>query len=70
MVMDCVVTHPVAASYVHVASQLAGFAAAKAETKTIKCQAFELIGDGAGYEFLTLAGESYERQPRSSLTLV
>ena len=61
IVLDCVVTHPAAASYVRGASRQAGFAAAKAETS--KCLAFELFGDGAAmnYEFLLLAGESFGR---------
>ena len=41
-------THPAAASYARGASQLTRFAAAKAETS--KRRAFELFGDGAGYE--------------------
>ena len=69
VVLDCVVTHPAAASCARGASRQAGFAAAKAETS--KCHAFEL-GDGAGYEFLPLAGESFGRlgkmQPVSSVT--
>ena len=47
VVLDCVVTHPAAASYAHGAQRQAGFAAAKAETN--KHHVFELIGDGAGY---------------------
>ena len=46
IVLDCVVTHACAASYAQGVSQLAGFAAAKIETKT-HC-AFKLFGDGAG----------------------
>ena len=57
--MDRVITHPAAASYARGASRQAGFAAAKAETN--KRRAFELFGDGAGYEFLLLAGESFGR---------
>ena len=53
------VTHPAAASYVQGASQLAGFSAAKAERVSIAL--FKLFGDGAGYEFLLLAGESFGR---------
>ena len=45
-----VVTHPAAKSLVQVASQLAGLAAAKAETNTpLTCK---LSGDYADYEFL------------------
>ena len=47
-VLDCVVTHPAAALYAQGTSRQAGFAAAKAETS--KRRAFELFGDGAGYE--------------------
>ena len=57
VVLDCVITHPAAASYTRSASQQAGYAAAKAETN--KRRAFEIFGDGAGYEFSPLAGESY-----------
>ena len=59
VVLDCVITHPAAASYARGASQQAGFAAAKAEAN--KRRAFEIFGDGAGYEFLPLAGESFGR---------
>ena len=57
--MDCVITHPAAASYARGASQQAGFAAAKAETR--KRRTFELFYDGPGYEFLQLASESFGR---------
>ena len=53
-VLDCAVTHTAAAFY---ASQEAGYVAAIAETR--KCQAFERFGDGADYEFLPLAVESF-----------
>ena len=59
VVLDCVVTHSAAASYARGASRQAGFAAAKAETS--KRRAFELFGDGAGYDFLPLAGDSIGR---------
>ena len=58
----CVVTHLVGALYILGASQLAGFAAVKAENHTRR--AFELFGDGAGYAFLPLAGESFGRLGR------
>jgi hypothetical protein len=58
-VLDCVVTHPAAATYAQRASQEAGSAAALAETR--KRQAFERFGDGAGYEFVPLAVESFGR---------
>ena len=57
--LDCVITHPAAASYARGASRQAGFAAATAETN--KRRAFEVFGDSAGYEFLPLAGESFGR---------
>ena len=53
-VLDCVITHPAAASYARGDLRQAGFAAAKAETS--KHRAFELLGDGAGYKLLPLAG--------------
>ena len=55
VVLDCVVTHPAASSYAQGASREAGFEAAKAETS--KRRAFELFGNGTGFEFLPLAGE-------------
>ena len=54
--LDCVVTHPAAASYARGASQLAGFVAAKAEIS--ECRTFEFFSNGAGYKFVPLAGES------------
>ena len=59
VVLDCVVKYPAAASHIQGVSQLAGFVAAKAETD--KRHAFELFGDGSGYEFLPLAGKSFGR---------
>ena len=59
IVLNCVVTHPAAALYVQGTSQLARFAASKAETH--QRRAFELFGDGASYEFLLLADDSFER---------
>ena len=41
------------------ASQLAGFVAAKSKANTRL--RFELFGDGADYDFLPLAGESFGR---------
>ena len=59
VVLNCVVTHPAAASYARGASQKAGFSAAKAETS--KRGAFKFFGDGVGHEFLPLADESFRR---------
>ena len=58
-VLDCVVTHPAAASYVRDAAQAPGSAAAKAETR--KRRAFEEFGEGSAFEFIPLAVESYGR---------
>ena len=57
IVLDGVVTHPAAAFYIQGASQLARFAAAKAETKR-HC-AFRPFRVGASYEFLPLAAQSH-----------
>ena len=64
VVFGCVFTHPAAASYLQAASNLARFAAAKAETS--KRRAFELFGDGVGYEFVLLAGESFGRSGKEA----
>ena len=58
-VLDCVVTHPAGSSYLPNASQTAGFAAARAEQ--LKHTDFEQFGQGAGYEFVPVAIESYRR---------
>ena len=58
-VMDCVVTHPVAASFVRDAAEVAGSAAAKAELR--KQRAFEEFGEGSAYDFIPLAVESFGR---------
>ena len=57
VVLDCEVTHPAAALYVHGESQLARFAAAKAGID--KFCGFEAFGDGANCEFLPLSGECF-----------
>ena len=59
VILDCAVTHPAAALYVQCASQHAALAVKKAGTH--KCRAFDLLGDGAGYGLLLLAGESFRR---------
>ena len=58
-ILDCVVTHPAAASFVREAAQTAGSAAAKAETR--KRRAFQVFGEGSAYEFVPLAVESFGR---------
>jgi hypothetical protein len=58
-VMDCVVTHPAAASFVHDAAEVAGSAAAKAELR--KQRAFDEFGEGSAYDFIPLAVESFGR---------
>ena len=57
--MDCLVTHPAAASYAAGASQLAGFAAAKVETN--KRRACKVFTDGGSYEFFLLADKCFGR---------
>jgi hypothetical protein len=59
IVLDCVVTHPAAASYVRRAASTTGSAAAAAEHR--KKQAFQEFGQGSAYEFIPLAVESYGR---------
>ena len=68
VVLHCVVKHQAAASYVQGASQLAGFAAAEAETN--KRHAFEVFGAGAGYEFLPLADKCFGRLGRELARLL
>ena len=58
-VLDCVVKHPTAASYVSAASKTPGATAALAEQQ--KRTDFEKFGDGAGFAFVPLASESYGR---------
>ena len=58
-VLDCVITHPAAVSYVQEASRTDGAAAKRAEgRKTRQIQAF---GAGSSFEFVPLACESYGR---------
>ena len=59
VVLDCVVTHPAAATYARAASRTPGSAALRAEHS--KRQEFQQFGDGAGYEFVPLAMESFGR---------
>ena len=59
VVLDCVVTHPTAASYVEKASRETGWAAARAERE--KKQKFNAFGQGAAFDFCPLAVESYGR---------
>ena len=59
VVLDCVVTHPTAASYVERAARETGWAAARAEQK--KIQKFDAFGQGAAFDFCPLAVESYGR---------
>jgi hypothetical protein len=58
-ILDCVVTHPAAASYVRDAAESGGSAAAKAEAR--KRADFRDIGEGSAYGFVPLAVESYGR---------
>ena len=59
VVLDCVVTHPTAASYVERAARETGWAAARAERE--KIQKFNAFGQGAAFDFCPLAVESYGR---------
>ena len=59
VVLDCVITHPAAASYVVEASRTTGSAARRAERR--KQQNFEAFGNGSAFEFVPLAVESYGR---------
>ena len=67
-ILDCVVTHPVASSYVRDAAQAAGSAAAKAETR--KRRALDEIGEGSAFEFIPLAVESYGRMGSAASRLL
>jgi hypothetical protein len=58
-ILDCVVTHPAAASYVCDAAEAGGSAAAKAEAR--KRAEFQEVGEGSAYDFVPLAVESYGR---------
>ena len=62
--LDCVVTHPIAPSYLACASQTAGYAAERMERK--KRSEFERFGSGAGYDFVPLAMESHGRLGREA----
>lgn len=59
VVLDCVVTHPAAASYVMDAAVTPGSAAEKAERR--KQRSFQEFGEGSAYDFVPLAIESYGR---------
>jgi hypothetical protein len=56
-VLDCVVTHPAAASYVEDAAVTTGSAAAKAEAR--KRRDFRVLAAGSAYDFVPLSVESY-----------
>ena len=58
-ILDCVVTHPAAASYMRDAAEAGGSAAAKAEAR--KRADFEEVGEGSAFGFVPLAVESYGR---------
>ena len=58
-ILDCVVTHPAAASYMRDAAEVGGSAAAKAEAR--KRADFEAVGEGSAFGFVPLAVESYGR---------
>jgi hypothetical protein len=58
-ILDCVVTHPAAASYVSKAAREAGSAAEQAEKR--KRQQIREFGEGSAFEFVPLACESYGR---------
>jgi hypothetical protein len=60
LILDAVVTHPAAASYVAAASQTTGAAAARAERDKGRKYA-DMAQEDAGYEFVPLAVESYGR---------
>lgn len=59
LVLDCVITHPAAASYVREASRTTGWAAEMAEQR--KWRQFQEFGRNSPVEFKPLAGESYGR---------
>lgn len=58
-ILDCVITHPAAASYVRDAAEAGGSAAAKAEAR--KRADFAEVGEGSAFDFVPLAVESYGR---------
>lgn len=65
VVLDTVVTHPSASTYVRRAAAETGFAAERAALE--KHRNFkEIAGDGAGYQFVPLAMESYGRLGREA----
>jgi hypothetical protein len=68
VVADVVIAHPSAASYVVAASRAAGEAAKIAERR--KRSAFAAIGEGAGYDFVPLAAESYGRLGATALAFL
>jgi hypothetical protein len=59
VVLDCVVTHPAAASYVRAAARITGSAAARAEAA--KRREFAAHQGAVGFEFVPLAVESFGR---------
>ena len=63
-VLDCIVTHLTATSYARGASPEAGSTVVLAETH--KRHAFERFGDGAEYEFVPLAVESFGRSDKNT----
>jgi len=68
VITDIVITHPSAPTYVGAASRAAG-AAAKVAERT-KRRAFEALGEGAGYDFVPLAMESYGRLGKTALAFL
>jgi hypothetical protein len=64
VVLDCVITHPAASSYVAAASAETGSAAAQAERR--KRRDFATFGQGSAFEFMPLAVESYGRLGRAA----
>jgi hypothetical protein len=68
VVLDYVVTHPTAASYVVAASQTDGSAAMKAEDR--KRRAFATFGAGSAFDFVPLAVESYGRWGKAAATFL
>jgi hypothetical protein len=68
VVADVVVIHAAAATYAARAAATTGAAAAIAERK--KRDTFAAMGDGAGYDFVPLATESYGRLGKTALAFL
>ena len=65
VVGDVVVTHPAAALYARTAAQTAGSAAKRSKDATVA--EFQRHGDGASFEFVPLAIESFGRHGKQAM---